>query len=97
MPPALWRPSSQWRDRDPEGYAARTGSVGGDWACLTRIGAMIVQNAFQTSDEEKYPMENEHLKAIFAGLSLLLETHARSFSDLGWRLALEDDLNNQRR
>lgn len=66
--------------------------LAGDWACLTYIGAMLMQNAFQTSDPRRYRLDDVHLKTIFEnGIGLLISILGRGYSAAGWRLALEMD------
>mmetsp|Transcript_20970 Transcript_20970/g.31799 ORF Transcript_20970/g.31799 Transcript_20970/m.31799 type:complete len:295 (-) Transcript_20970:274-1158(-) len=73
--------------------AAMTTFIAGDWSTVTKIGAWLIQNAFQTSDPTKYPLHDRHLAAVFEkGVACLLGIHGQGFSETGgWRLALECD------
>jgi len=66
--------------------------LAGDWGCLTYIGSMLLLNAFQASDPQKYFLEDdEHLKEVFRnGVGLLRCLLGRGYGSWpGWHLALE--------
>lgn len=76
-----------------ECQAALASFISGDWSTVTRIGIMLIQNAFQSSDPTKYRLDDSHLITIFqGGIACLLATLEMAYSDnCGWRLALESD------
>ena len=73
--------------------AALASFISGDWSTVTRIGIMLIQNAFQSSDPTRYRLDDSHLITIFqGGIACLLAILEMGYSDnCGWRLALECD------
>ena len=64
--------------------------LAGDWACVTKIGNMLLQNAFQASDPVRYPLNDPHLMVVFNhGVGLLNSLLAIGYDEHGWQLALE--------
>lgn len=73
--------------------AAISSFISGDWSTVTRIGCALFQNAFQSSDPNKYRLDDPHLLSIFqSGIACLLAMLEMGYSDnCGWRLAMECD------
>jgi len=63
----------------------------GDWACVTKLGAAMLNNTFQTSNPEIYPLHDVNLKTIFDGLNVLIYVQGLGYSTTGWTLAMEMD------
>jgi len=63
----------------------------GDWACVTKLGAAMLNNTFQTSNPEIYPLNDQNLKTIFDGLNVLIYVQGLGYSTTGWTLAMEMD------
>ncbi|KNC77733.1 hypothetical protein SARC_09817 [Sphaeroforma arctica JP610] len=59
--------------------AAARAFVSGDWACVTWLGSISLNNAFQVSDPEKYSLADKDLGVIFDGITVLLSTHEVQF------------------
>ena len=74
-----------------EAAAAYAAFVAGDWAAVTKLGATLLHAAFQTSDPESYPEDDEDLRHLFAGLDVLVNTLNAGYSGKGWRFAVETD------
>jgi len=73
--------------------AALHSFISGDWSTVTLAGVLLIQNAFQASDPNRYRLDDAHLIIIFQnGIACLLTILQMGFSDkFGWRLALECD------
>lgn len=70
--------------------AALASFVSGDWSTVTRIGVVLIQNAFQASDRSRYQLNDPHLVKIFqSGIAILLTMLEMGYSDHGYRLAME--------
>ena len=75
-----------------ECHTAISTFISGDWAALTRLGVVLINNAFQVSDKSRYRLDDSHLMAIFGGgVEVLLAISEMGFSDHGYMLALECD------
>lgn len=72
--------------------AAMSIFISGDWSTITRVGCVLINNAFQASDPTRYRLDDEHLKTIFGGgIECLMALLNMAYSDYGWRMALECD------
>lgn len=72
--------------------AAMSIFISGDWSTMTRVGCVLINNAFQASDPTRYRLDDEHLMTIFGGgIECLMALLNMAYSDYGWRLALECD------
>lgn len=66
--------------------------LAGDWACLTFVGAILLSNAFQTSDPQRYRLDDAHLQVVFQhGVGLISSVMKKGFDNRGFRLAMECD------
>lgn len=74
-----------------EAQSAAAAFIAGDWNCVTRIGALLLNNAFQTSDPVKYPPSDERLADVFSAIDILNKILGLGYSDMGWCLAIEND------
>lgn len=63
----------------------------GDWNCVTKLGAVLLSNAFQSSDPDAVCMSDTNLRALYGGIDMLSEVLALGFSAKGWRFAIEND------
>lgn len=74
-----------------EAQSAAAAFIAGDWNCVTRIGALLLNNALQTSDPDTYPLTDEQLGDVFSAIDLLNKVLGMGYSDMGWCLAIEND------
>lgn len=85
-------PTDQVKNVSAEARAALLIFQSGDWSCLTWVGSILLQNAFQASDPAKYRLDDVHLKLVFdCGIGLLNSVMGRGFDANGWQLAMEID------
>jgi len=64
----------------------------GDWACLTFIGNLLLLNAFQTSNEEKYSRNDPQLRMLLEdGVYLIDSLLSKAYDYPGYHLAMEYD------
>jgi len=74
-----------------ETRAAMAAFQSGDWACVTFVGSILIQNAFQSSDPQRYSLSDEHLKTVFEnGVGLLNGILNMGYDGRGHLLALEN-------
>mmetsp|Transcript_23601 Transcript_23601/g.27296 ORF Transcript_23601/g.27296 Transcript_23601/m.27296 type:complete len:239 (+) Transcript_23601:93-809(+) len=77
-----------------EARVAMSTFLSGDWSCITFIGTVLLQNAFQASDPQKYPLNDPQLVTIFqCGVGLLSSILQMGYDEWGYHLALESDRN----
>lgn len=74
-----------------EAQSAAAAFIAGDWNCITRIGALLINNAFQTSDPDRYSLNDAQLGDVFSAIDILNKVLAMGYSDMGWCLAIEND------
>ena len=74
-----------------EARAAAAIFLSGDWCTLTKLQVILLNNAFQNSDPVRYPTQDPSLRRVFDSISILSHLMNQSYSNLGWRLALEYD------
>ena len=74
-----------------EAHAACGAFLRGDWNCVTKLGAVLLSNAFQSSDPEAVCMSDANLRALYGGIDMLSEVLALGFSETGWRFCIEYD------
>ena len=65
--------------------------MAGDWATVTRVGALLLNNAFQSSDCDRYPLADDELAEVFSAIDTLNKVLGLGYSDVGWCLAIEND------
>lgn len=70
-------------------HGATTAFIAGDWTCVTRLGCALLQNAFQRSDEVKYPTTDPVLQDLYHAIHMLGVVLGLGFSDSGWGLSIE--------
>lgn len=63
--------------------AAAEAFLGGDWACITRLGLMLLNSAFLASDPEQFPPEDPSLQRLYQPLKLLVKIASNAFSETG--------------
>ena len=72
--------------------ASLSSFISGDWATVTRVGTVLIQNAFQVSDPNRYRLDDTDLQTIFqSGIGVLHCVQEMGYSDRGGRLAMECD------
>ena len=71
--------------------SAASAFCAGDWTTVTRVGALLLNNAFQSSDCERYPLSDAQLADVFSAIDTLNKVLGLGFSDIGWCLAIEND------
>jgi hypothetical protein len=74
-----------------EARSAAASFVAGDWATVTRVGALLLNNAFQSSDCDRYPLADDELAEVFSAIDTLNKVLGLGYSDVGWCLAIEND------
>jgi hypothetical protein len=74
-----------------EARSAAAAFCAGDWNCVTRLGALLLNNAFQSSDSERYPLSDTQLADVFSAIDILNKVLGLGYSDIGWCLAIEND------
>ena len=74
-----------------EARTAAAAFIAGDWNCVTRLGALLLNNAFQSSDADRYPLSDDLLTECFCAVDVLNKILGMGYSDLGWCLAIEND------
>ena len=75
-----------------EGRAAMSSFISGDWATVTRVGVVLINNSFQASDRTKHRMDDPHLITIFQdGVDMLMTVAQSAYSDSGYMMAFECD------
>ena len=75
-----------------ETKAAMAAFQSGDWACITFVGSILIQNSFQASDPQKYPLNDVHLNTVFQnGVGLLNSILDMGYDPHGWHLAMENE------
>lgn len=81
-----------------EGRAAIASFIACDWSTVTKAGILLIHNAFQVSDPQKYPIEDPNLSTTFnKGVDCLKSILDMGYSNthFGWRLAMEPDRKPQ--
>ena len=58
---------------------------------MTRVGALLLNNAFQSSDCDRYPLADDELAEVFSAIDTLNKVLGLGYSDVGWCLAIEND------
>ena len=75
-----------------EARAAIATFLAGDWATVTRIGCILLNNAFQSADPAIYEYSDTELLTVYQkGVGLLSEVLKAGFTGTGLRLAMECD------
>ena len=74
-----------------EARAALVAFVAGDWCTVTRMGALLLNNAFQSSDADRFPLSDQQLADCFCAVDVLNKVLGLGYSDRGWGLCLEQD------
>ena len=69
--------------------AAAEAYISGDWACITRLGLLLLNSAFIESDPVHYSPSDEGLQHLYQGLKLLVKLYTDAFSETGVRYALD--------
>lgn len=88
--PVLRGNPEQWTaDLTHEARAAAEAYICGDWACITRLGLLLLNCAFIESDPQEFSPEDAGLQHLYQGLKLLMKLYSDAFSDTGVRYALE--------
>lgn len=80
-----------------EGRAAIDSFIACDWTTVTMVGIVLIHNAFEASDPQKYPTDDPILSTVYyKGVDCLKSILHMGYSDnLGWRLAMEPDRQPQ--
>jgi len=60
-----------------------------NWSYMTKFDYMMVQNAFQASDSNEFPFDDENLKEIFVATTILGAMFDMCASNVGWRISFE--------
>ncbi|KAK1743081.1 hypothetical protein QTG54_006678 [Skeletonema marinoi] len=81
-----------------EARAAIASFIACDWPTVTKAGILLIHNAYQVSDPQKYPIDDPNLSTIYSkGVDCLKAILDMGYSNthFGWRLAMEPDRQPQ--
>jgi hypothetical protein len=77
--------------------AAIASFIACDWTTVTKVGILLIHNAFEVSDPQRYPTDDPILSTVYyKGVDCLKSILCKGYSDtFGWRLAMEPDRQPQ--
>jgi hypothetical protein len=73
----------------PPPPAAAEAYLSGDWACVTRLGLLLLNSVFLCSPPALCPPQDPALQLLYQGLKLLMQVAEDAFSSAGVRYCLD--------